>query len=353
MTTSDRPTQPVRRARRARRARRPRQHSRRVRLTRTIVVFVSLVLVATAVVYGVKSLTPHHTVADSCQVVGETTGTVYALKPAQLVNASIIVDVAMRRGLPEQAVIVALATAQQESKLTNLDYGDADSVGLFQQRPSQGWGSETQILDPVYSSGKFFDALVKVRNWEGLTVAAAAQAVQRSAFPDAYTSWQPLGTALGAALTGLTLTQLTCRLGNPGLDVKGAKSTSAGPTLASPAASIAPPADLPIATSLVAAVSGLTSGLATDLQVTSPTVVAHGTKSATITVTGLAPVGTGNDAGAQHRTATVAAWALAHASEGITSVVVGTQEWRPDRDGWHPTSTTAAAGAVIITVATR
>ena len=343
---------PVRRARRAPRAQRPRRHSRRVRLTRTVVVFVSLVLVTTAVVYGVKSLTPHHTAADSCQVVGETTGTVYALKPAQLVNASIIADVAMRRGLPEQAVIVALATAQQESKLTNLDYGDADSVGLFQQRPSQGWGSPEQILDPVYSSGKFFDALVKVRNWEGLTVAAAAQAVQRSAFPDAYTSWQPLGTALGAALTGLTLTQLTCRLGHPGLDVK-AKSSSAGSTLASPAASIAPSSDVPVATSLVAAMSGLTSGLATDLQVTAPTVVAHGTKSATITVTGLAPLGTGNAATAQHRTATVAAWALAHASEGITSVVVGTQEWRPDRDGWHPTSTTAAAGAVIMTVATR
>jgi hypothetical protein len=350
MTTSDRPV---------RRARRPRRQSRRVRLTRTIVVFVSLALVATAVVYGVKSLTPHHTVADSCQVVGETTGTVYALAPEQLLNASIITDVAMRRGLPEQAVIVALATAQQESKLKNLDYGDADSIGLFQQRPSQGWGSEEQILDPVYSSGKFFDALVKVRNWEGLTVAAAAQAVQRSAFPDAYTSWQPLGTALGAALTGLTLTQLTCRLGHPGLDVKGAKSSTAASTPASPAASTAPSTDLPIATSLVAAVSGLTSGLASDLQITSPTVVAHGTKSATITVTGLAPVGSGNgvatnsDVAADHRTATVAAWALAHASEGITSVVAGTQEWRPDRDGWHPTSTVTASGAVIITVATR
>src|SRR5471032_3242420 len=109
MTTSDRPMRPVRRARR------PRRQSRRVRLTRTIVVFVSLVLVATAVVYGVKSLTPHHAVADSCQVVGETTGTLYALKPDKLLNASIIVDVAMRRGLPEQAMVVALATAQQES----------------------------------------------------------------------------------------------------------------------------------------------------------------------------------------------------------------------------------------------
>jgi hypothetical protein len=317
------------------------------------VVLVALGLVTTAVIYGVKSLSPHHTVADSCQVVGETTGTIYGMDPEQLLNASIIADVAMRRGLPQQAVIIALATAQQESKLHNIDYGDADSVGLFQQRPSQGWGSPAQILDPVYASGKFFDALVKVRNWQSLTVAAAAQAVQRSAFPDAYTSWQPYGTALAAALTGTTLGQLTCRLGHPGVAVK--KSSSGASTVASPAASSAPPADLPVATSLVAAVSGLTSGLASDLEVTAPTVVARGTKSATITVTGLAPLGTdpGDDAAAEHRTATVSAWALAHASEGITSVVVGTQEWRPDRDGWHPTSTGATAGAVIITVATR
>jgi hypothetical protein len=353
MTTSDRPKRPVRRGRRTY------GRSRRVRLTRTIVVLVAVGLVTTAVVYGVKSLSPHHTVADSCQVVGETTGTIYAMDPEQLLNASIIADVAMRRGLPQQAVIIALATAQQESKLRNIDYGDADSIGLFQQRPSQGWGLKAQILDPVYASGKFFDALVKVRDWQSLTVAAAAQAVQRSAFPDAYTSWQPYGTALAAALTGTTLSQLTCRLGHPGVDVKGAKASSGASASAASAsaadvgASSAPPADLPIATSLVAAVSGLTSGLASDLEVSSPTVVARGTKSATITVTGLAPVGTGNDAAAEHRTATVSAWALAHASEGVTSVVVGTQEWRPDRDGWHPISTGAAAGAVIITLATR
>ncbi len=177
---------------------------------------VALALVTTAVIYGVKSLTPHHTVADSCQVVGETTGTIYKMDPEQLQNASLIADVAMRRGLPEQAVIVALATAQQESKLRNIDYGDADSVGLFQQRPSQGWGSKEQILDPLYSAGKFFDALVKVRNWQNLTVAAAAQAVQRSAFPDAYTSWQPYGTALAAALTGNSLGQLTLPARAPG-----------------------------------------------------------------------------------------------------------------------------------------
>jgi len=297
-------------------------------------VLVALALVTTAVIYGVKSLTPHHTVADSCQVVGETTGTIYAMDPEQLQNASLIADVAMRRGLPDEAVIVALATAQQESKLRNIDYGDADSVGLFQQRPSQGWGSKEQILDPLYSTGKFFDALVKVRNWQNLTVAAAAQAVQRSAFPDAYTSWQPYGTALAAALTGNSLGQLTCRLGHPGVDLKKGGSGSTP-------------------TSLVAVVSQLTASLASDLQVTSPAVTAQGTKVAIITVSGLGGVGAGDDSAAEHRTATVASWALAHSPEGITRVVVGNQEWRPDRDGWHPTSTVAAVGTVVMTVAAR
>jgi hypothetical protein len=306
---------------------------RRVRLTRTIVVFVALLIVVTAMVYGVSSIGHHHTVSDSCQVVGETTGTIYSLDTEQLLNSSIIADVAMRRGLPQQAVIVALATAQQESKLRNIDYGDLDSVGLFQQRPSQGWGAATQILDPVYSSGKFFDALVKVRNWQTLTVAAAAQAVQRSGFPEAYASWQQLGTALGAALTGTTTSQLTCRLGHPGVDVKG----HAGST----------------PTSITAAVGTLTAELASDLDVTSPAIATQGTKSATITVSGLELDAKGSDATAIHRTATVSAWALAHASTGITRVVVGGLEWRPDRDGWLHTSQAAAAGTVVMTIAAR
>jgi hypothetical protein len=319
MTTSDVPSRRYR-------------SRRRVRLTRTIVVLAAFIVVVTGVVYGVSSIGHHRTVSDSCQVVGETTGTIYSFDPEQLLNASIIADVAMRRGLPQQAVVVGLATAQQESKLRNLDYGDLDSVGLFQQRPSQGWGTSQQILDPVYSSGKFFDALVRVRSWQTLTVAAAAQAVQRSGFPEAYASWQQLGTALGAALTGATASQLTCRLGHAGVDVKGHPGSGA--------------------TSLTAAVGTLTAELASDLQVTSPVIGAQGTKSATITVLGLGLDAKGSDATAIHRTATVSAWALAHAPVGITRVVVGDQEWRPDRDGWQHTAA-AAAGTVVMTVAAR
>ena len=123
----------------------------------------------------------------------------------------------MRRGLPQQAVIVALATAHAGVEATNLNYGDRDSIGLFQQRPSQGWGTKGATLDPIYAAGKFYDALLKVASWQSLPIAAAAQAVQRSGFPDAYASWQPRATALAAALTGSSDLRLTCRLAHPGV----------------------------------------------------------------------------------------------------------------------------------------
>lgn len=328
MTTSDLPV---------RHAHRPR---RRTRLLRTLAVLVALGVVAAAVIYGWKSLGRHRVVADSCVVVGQSTGAAYAMDPEQLLNASTIADIAMRRALPQQAVIIALATAQQESKLRNLDYGDRDSIGLFQQRPSQGWGTKEQLIDPLYAGGKFFDALLKVSNWQGIPVAAAAQAVQRSGFPDAYGSWQQRATALAAALTGTTSGQLSCRLAHPGIGLNaGQNANSSSPD--------------GVVESLDGAVSALTAALAADIAVTSPAVTTQGSKSATITVSGLAAEGDGDDTLAKHRTGTVAAWALAHAPEGVTRVVVGDQEWRPDRDGWRATHDVAAPGTVVLTVSTR
>ena len=88
-------------------------------------------------------------------------------------NAATIAAVTISRGLPERALTIALATGLQESKLRNLAGGDRDSVGLFQQRPSQGWGTEQQILDPVYSTNKFLDALVKVPGYARLPLTEA------------------------------------------------------------------------------------------------------------------------------------------------------------------------------------
>jgi len=113
-----------------------------------------------------------------------------------------IAAVAARRKLPEQAVVIAYATALQESKLSNPVYGDRDSVGLFQQRPSQGWGKRKQLLDPVYATNKFFSALVKVKNYRKLPVEKAAQAVQRSAGGYAYADHEEDAKILAAAFTG-------------------------------------------------------------------------------------------------------------------------------------------------------
>jgi cell wall-associated NlpC family hydrolase len=98
---------------------------------------------------------------------------------------------------------VALATALQESGLRNLTYGDRDSLGLFQQRPSQGWGTASEILDSVHASTSFYSALEKVSGWQSMTVTQAAQAVQQSGFPDAYAKWEPLATALQKAIAPL------------------------------------------------------------------------------------------------------------------------------------------------------
>jgi cell wall-associated NlpC family hydrolase len=123
-----------------------------------------------------------------------------ALNATQAANAAIIYNVAATRGLTPHDAALGIGTAMQESSLTNLKGGDKDSVGLFQQRPSQGWGTVAQIEDPQYSAGKFFDALVKVPSYETLPFTAAAQAVQRSGIPGAYAKWENFANAVVAVL---------------------------------------------------------------------------------------------------------------------------------------------------------
>ncbi len=124
--------------------------------------------------------------------------------------AAIIAGVAVQRGLPPRAASIALATALQESSLRNLDYGDRDSVGLFQQRPSQGWGTVEQIMNPQYATGKFYDALVKVASWQTGDINDVAQAVQRSGVPDGYRKHVERAKVLASALTGETPGAFTC-----------------------------------------------------------------------------------------------------------------------------------------------
>src|SRR6478609_11857979 len=122
------------------------------------------------------------------------------LPAEQVPNAQTIVAAGLSLDVPTKGQIIALATAMQESRLRNLGYGDRDSLGLFQQRPSQGWGSAQQIRDPVYASEQFYKHLLKVNGWQQMTVTQAAQAVQKSGLPDAYAQWENLATALQAAI---------------------------------------------------------------------------------------------------------------------------------------------------------
>ncbi|RVU20494.1 NlpC/P60 family protein [Streptomyces antnestii] len=121
----------------------------------------------------------------------------------QVPNAKTIQATGVAMNIPARGQVVALATALQESGLRNLTYGDRDSLGLFQQRPSMGWGTASQILDPVHASTKFYEGLKKVSGWQSLSVTQAAQAVQKSGFPEAYAKWEPLATALQKAIEPL------------------------------------------------------------------------------------------------------------------------------------------------------
>ena len=125
-------------------------------------------------------------------------------------NASIIAGIAAQRGLVPRAVSIALTTAFQESGIRNLDYGDRDSLGIFQQRPSQGWGTQEQIMDPYYATGKFFDVMVTVDDWQNTDIGDVAQEVQRSGYPDAYDQHVTAARLLASALSGETPAAWSC-----------------------------------------------------------------------------------------------------------------------------------------------
>jgi hypothetical protein len=124
------------------------------------------------------------------------------LDPEQSENAALIAAIAVQRGMPARAASIALATAYQESKIVNLETGDRDSIGLFQQRPSQGWGTRDQILNPYYSINAFYDALEKIDGYQSMRITEAAQKVQRSGFPEAYEDHAADARTLASALTG-------------------------------------------------------------------------------------------------------------------------------------------------------
>ena len=179
---------------------------------------IALVLLLASVVGGVVWLRMNEYISPTpfearCRFVAAGDSTVLDLGQARL--AGIIVGRAVERGRPARAGSIAMATAYQESGVRNLDYGDRDSLGLFQQRPSQGWGSTKQILDPYYSTDAFYDALVKVDGWETGEINAVAQTIQRSGHPEAYRKHEPNARVVASVLTGHSPAGVTCGFTRP------------------------------------------------------------------------------------------------------------------------------------------
>jgi hypothetical protein len=176
--------------------------------TVTIGAVVALGAVATTLVLVDRGGVPTILDTSGCKV--EVDGHTVEIDLEQAENAALITAVSIERGLPARAASIALATAFQESKLYNIEFGDRDSVGLFQQRPSQGWGSVDELMDPVFATNAFYDALAKVDGYREMEITQAAQAVQRSAYPEAYADHEQDGRALASALTGNSPRAMWC-----------------------------------------------------------------------------------------------------------------------------------------------
>jgi hypothetical protein len=189
------------------------QLGRSSRLARAAAAIVVL-LVAAGVYYVVRTkhvpLIPQPT---SCTAVADKQAVPLTVSQAGI--AATIAGVAARHDLPIRAVTIAYAAALQESKLANLNYGDQDSLGVFQQRPSMGWGTPQEIMNPVYATGRFFAALVATPGYLRMPVYQAAQAVQRSADGYAYDQYATVGAQLATAFYGMQPHALSCYYASP------------------------------------------------------------------------------------------------------------------------------------------
>jgi hypothetical protein len=170
------------------------------------------VLIAFAI-SGVVSALFRSSASMDCTLNGNpSSAEVAGYKADQLANAAIIVAVGKQMQVPEQGQVVALATAIQESTLTNLDHGDRDSLGLFQQRPSQEWGTPDQIMNPSYAAIQFYQHLLAVPGWQQMSPNDAAQAVQRSGTPTAYAQHEQAARQVLVAVGGISCTTATSKV---------------------------------------------------------------------------------------------------------------------------------------------
>ncbi|WP_427920138.1 heavy metal transporter [Streptomyces sp. cg40] len=315
---------------------------RRGRLFRFSAAFVVLLAVAG---YLVVQYVTGGRGGPGCKVVsGKDDGQEFEFTQEQTMNAATIAAVGTGRGMPERAVTIALATALQESQLVNITHGDRDSLGLFQQRPSQGWGTEKQIMDPTYAAGVFYEHLAKVDDYQKLPLTVAAQRVQRSGYPEAYAKHEPDATLLSAALTGQSAATLTCQ-GLPDTTV-----TTTGPD-AVRAALVRDFGREVLKETGAEVTGGATTSKGTSKSKTKTTATPAPSASATggsSTVT--LPVRSGSTKTGWQ----LAHWAVANSSAlHIDRVSYNGREWAAGsaNDPWHSTGTKAAGGVRIQTEA--
>ena len=177
--------------------------------------------------------------AVTCTVNGVSAGRSVTFNDTQLSHAAAIIQAGNAAGVGQAGQLVALMTALQESTLRNLansDVGesmglphdgegsDHDSVGLFQQRPSMGWGTVKELMDPSTSAGRFYERLKTVEGWESMSPGQAAQKVQVSAFPDAYGRWEPAAKSLLSALSGVKCSSSEPGAGGPAVGATGGRA---------------------------------------------------------------------------------------------------------------------------------
>ncbi len=316
----------------------------------------ALLLLATAVVAGLIlwNRRPAVLQAEGCTLT-PSTGKPLTMDIEQGSNASTIAAVTIARGLPERALTIALATSLQESKLRNLEGGDRDSVGLFQQRPSQGWGTAVQIQDPVYTTNKFLDALVQVPGYARLPLTEAAQDVQKSGYPGAYAKHEAQASLLSSALTGRTPAVFSCTVHQFSTPDPATGSTASPASAASTSASASATAGN--AQQVTDRVRREFGRAVTAAAVTSKSTGSTGAPSGTgpgMTLTPDASAST--DAGPQAQLQSgwaVAHWAVAHAQElGIGTVSYNGKIWRVDHsaDGWKAQSEMTATDHVLLTL---
>lgn len=275
---------------------------RRRRWVGRLVLLVIVAMVGGAGYYGYTTLRNNFG-EPSCRATA--LGRDVKFSPEQSANAATITAIALKRGLPARAATIGNATAIVESKLRNIKFGDRDSLGLFQQRPSQGWGTEEQILDPIHATNSFYDALTKVDGYEGMEITKVAQEVQKSAFPLAYADHEEEGRILASTLAGHSPGGFGCRL-----------DAATGST---PAASIA-------------------GHLRTEMGV-----------RATVAGAGVRVSGR-----SEQEAWAAGSWAVAHAeANNITSVTVGDRTWTRTRDekawSWQAAKKPIAPTSVTIT----